>query len=175
VSTRVTCRSSMAFNLPTPLHALVIGINEYPKFPKDKQLQGAVNDATKFADFLRNAFPKSSLHITELYNTAATRYDITQQIKSLGYNPRIAKDDAILIYYAGHGSTSPKPDHPDWKGWVTTGSMLELLCPSDMSPTPEDSIVSGIPDRTIAALLDELSRKKGNNIVRPFIDCLHRF
>ncbi len=110
-------------------------------------------------------------NIDKLYNERATREAIIQSFRSLETNPEIIRGEAaIIIYYAGHGATAPKPK---WKDWDTLDNTIEMLCPVDMTP-PEldphtgkvDVKVEGIPDRTISCLLRDLSTEKGNNIVR---------
>jgi hypothetical protein len=69
-------------------------------------------------------------------------------------NDRIEKGDPILIYYAGHGGKVPGDD----------ADIVEALIPVDYAPKQPE--VSPIPDRTIASLINGISKKRGNNIVR---------
>jgi hypothetical protein len=66
---------------------------------------------------------------------------------------RIEREDPILIYYAGHGGKALRDDTED---------TVETLIPVDYAPKQ----VSPIPDRTIASLINGISNKRGNNIVR---------
>jgi hypothetical protein len=68
-------------------------------------------------------------------------------------NNKIKKDDPILIYYAGHGGKAQRQDAED---------VIETLIPVDYVPGK----VPPIPDRTIASLINGISNKRGNNIVR---------
>lgn len=75
----------------------------------------------------------------------------------------------IIIFYAGHGARTEKPRQ--WKDWASDGGFVEMLCPSDISmigtnSRGEDKATEGIPDRTVCYLLNWLSRRNGNNIVR---------
>ncbi|KDN46595.1 hypothetical protein RSAG8_04248, partial [Rhizoctonia solani AG-8 WAC10335] len=86
------------------LHALIIGINDYPNL---SNLKGAVADADEIANFLTS---ESELkvppdQIINLRNESATRQNIIDSIKGLQNNPLINREDPILIYYAGHGGT----------------------------------------------------------------------
>jgi len=149
----------------SPLFALVIGINRYQDahFPN---LASAVNDADKFQQFLVESLGVSPPNIVNLRDDGATRVAIIGAIKSLITNPNIQKDDPIIIYFAGHGGRVSKPK--EWSNWYTSGPQIEIMCPSDMSHTTEgEDCIVGIPDRTISALLHELSLAKGDNIVSP--------
>lgn len=78
----------------------------------------------------------------------------------------------IIIYYAGHGAQEETPE--EWKDWYTPTGRIEMLCPSDIGARKTfaskgvcvEEVVPGIPDRTISALLNQISEKKGNHIVR---------
>jgi hypothetical protein len=153
--------SSSCSKLHTPIFALVIGINRYPGFPSESQLKGAVPDADAVIRYLKDTFTKPN--ITYLRDAAATRKGIINAFRSLRDNTNIQRDDAIFIYYAGHGARVQKP--PEWDRWVSHESQIELLCPSDMHHGQEESPICGIPDRTVAVLLNEISEKHGDNIV----------
>ncbi|KAF8901414.1 hypothetical protein CPB85DRAFT_128202 [Mucidula mucida] len=97
---------------------------------------------------------------------AGDQNGIVAALRRLGTDESIIKDkSAIIVFYAGHGASSPKP--AEWEDWATSGGQLEMLCPVDMGELNEaNQEIEGIPDRTISALLDEISQEKGNNIVR---------
>ena len=110
-------------------------------------------------------------HIVYLKNEAATREAIIGYIKShLIKNDRIGYNDPILIYYAGHGGRVLAPT-----GWYSDDDHIETICPHDErmpvnSEDPRGGIICGIPDITFRALINELAKNKGNNIVRhPFL------
>lgn len=98
-----------------------------------------------------------------LANGEATRASILETFRThLLDNSSIEKDDAIIIYYAGHGSRAPAPN-----SWPSTDGKIETLVPHDeRRTTPEGEVIHGIPDRTINQLLSALATAKGNNIVR---------
>jgi hypothetical protein len=91
-------------------HALVIGIDRYPAFPKD-QLSGCVNDASAMRRFLseRVLVPEANLRCltsprdpaagTE--STAATAANIRAEFGSL--LNRVQAGDHVVMFYAGHG------------------------------------------------------------------------
>jgi hypothetical protein len=96
-------------------------------------------------------------------NKSATRAAIIDAFhKHLTTNTNIDEGDAILFFYAGHGTRVNAPED-----WPATDGKIETLCPHDerMEDDKGDKIC-GIPDRTINAMLRELAAKKGDNIVR---------
>ncbi|CAE6467036.1 unnamed protein product [Rhizoctonia solani] len=151
------------------LHALIIGINDYPKLPK---LKGAVADADEIAKFLTS---ESELNVprkqvVNLRNETATRRNIINQIKLLQTNPSIRYGDPILIYYAGHGGARGATDV--WKE-AKGAHMVQVIFPFDYDITIDGSSdpIECIPDRTIAGLLNELAAAKGDNITVVFDSC----
>jgi Caspase domain len=142
--------------------ALLIAINKY-KNPEIRELSGCVNDCNKMRNYLtsRRGVPES--HIIVLTNEAATRQAILSNFEShLVQNPRIKKGDAIIFYYAGHGSRVEAPS-----GWFTGDNKMETICPYDeRTRNSTDELIHGIPDRTIDALFRRLASHKGDNIVR---------
>jgi len=96
--------------------ALVIGINDYQKVSK---LTNAVNDAKKFAEFLKTI----GFEVIELYDSDATREKITSYFFDDDKFPSIITDkDRLIVYFAGHGhSVSNNRD----------GSITGYLIPQD--------------------------------------------
>ena len=128
--------------------------------------------------FLIDAFnvPEgSTLDIRELKNEEATRANIIAEICKLKDDDLVKKNDAILIYYAGHGARMPPPK--GWPGYSSTPPTpegwpedIEIQCivASDavVSKENQNYYVSGVVlDRTLAALLHDLADERGNNIV----------
>ncbi|KZP15819.1 hypothetical protein FIBSPDRAFT_912396 [Athelia psychrophila] len=149
----------------TPLHALVIGINKYANI---KQLKGCVADADAVEEFLRNELKVPQSQITSLRDAKASRSAMVQAFRDLANHPDIKMDDPILIFFAGHGSELAAP-----QGWEAGGldSKIQGLIPQDYD-SRNLPLVHVIPDRTVGALINEMSRKKGNNITIIF-DCCH--
>ncbi|KAK0469284.1 caspase domain-containing protein [Desarmillaria tabescens] len=153
--------------------ALTIGIDTYRSETfRSESLQGAVNDANKFDEYLRKDRGTPEENIISLRDEKATRSAIIDGFKRLESDERIVSGTAaIIIYYAGHGAIAHKP--VEWKDWETPGDEIELLCPSDIGLRDQnDKIIDGIPDRTISQLLLDLSAAKGNNITL-ILDCCH--
>jgi hypothetical protein len=154
--------------LPTQVYGLVIGISKY-QHPKYDDLQAAASDAEAVYTFLTEALNVPRENIIKLIDEAATRDGIIDSFRRLVEDPKFLKNQAFIIYYAGHGSRVAKPVHKDWIDWECHQSKVEIICPTDIKPVPEGTDVPGIPDRTIAALVNRLSSAKGNNIVSTFL------
>jgi hypothetical protein len=145
--------------LPSRLYALIIGINDYLSLPK---LSGSVDDAKAMKEFLKSHMNVPSDRIRLLLDHNASRKGIINAFKKLSEEDKIKMDDPILIYYAGHGTELTPP--PDWEAGGP-GRKIQAICSCDYNK--ED--IHSIPDRTIGSLLDLISEKKGNNIVRVLI------
>jgi hypothetical protein len=156
----------MKFN-PETLFALLIGIDEYESI-KIPNLYGAVSDAQEMDSYLKGiGVPEENVHT--LLN--AKRKDILDAFMSLtkGHlaNAKpIPCGSALLIFYAGHGGRTDIPK--EWKDYVTTDGKVEQIVPVDTwatDPEDEGKVVEGIPDRTIAVVLNLIAQKIGNNVV----------
>ncbi|CAE6447578.1 unnamed protein product [Rhizoctonia solani] len=154
-------------NRTSRLHALIIGINNYPNLPK---LKGAVADADEVTELLVSELQVLPEHIINLREGAATRQEIIDSIKSLQSNPQINKGDPILIYYAGHGGVRKATEV--WKG-EHGAHIVQVIFPFDYDTKANNSSdpIQCIPDRTIAGLLNDLSDAKGDNITVIFDSC----
>ncbi|KAJ6480809.1 caspase domain-containing protein [Mycena vitilis] len=151
-----------------PVFALIVGIDEYLS-NAIPDLRGCVNDALTMKTYLTNRFHIPEAHIVLLTNADATRESIISIFQShLIHNPSIEKNDAIVVYYAGHGSRAPAPS-----SWPSTDGKIETIVPHDeRTETDDGETVHGIPDRTINTLLGQLASARGNNIT-VILDCCH--
>jgi hypothetical protein len=145
------------------LFALTIGIDEYTPETGFNKLRGAVRDANSIRDWLLEDFSVPLSHIRNLRDEAATRKAIIQALEELTTDPRIERDDPILIYYAGHGTEAPAP-----RQWHWDSAKIQMIVPWDFKrPDGSNPTIQGIPDRTLGVLLSKLAEKKGNNVVCP--------
>ncbi|VDB88534.1 unnamed protein product [Peniophora sp. CBMAI 1063] len=151
-----------------PIHALIIGINTY-RSDLITDLRGAVNDADAMNDYLRKELHVPANQIVNLRNKQATRKAIIRELRAFRKRETIQKGDPILIYFAGHGSTSSVPD-----GWAAANGKISLLMPYDsLSRKVYGATIQPIPDRTIGAILHDLAEGgKGNNVT-VILDCCH--
>jgi hypothetical protein len=98
--------------------------------------------------------------ITTLLDHQATRGEIIKAFEALCNDTRIAHQDPIVIFYAGHGSKMQKPE-----GWVSRGSHIQVLVPQDVDMNHPSGEIRPIPDQIIAILLENILREKGDNMV----------
>lgn len=118
-------------------------------------------DARAMETYLIDRLGVLKSQITTLHEQQATREAIRSSIIAIESDNRIKNDDPILIFFAGHGATAAAPE-----GWDSAGSEIQLILPYDYElPAGDGTMVSGIPDRSIAVLLDRIANKKGDNIV----------
>jgi hypothetical protein len=143
------------------IFALIIGINKY-KNQEIPELSGCVNDCNNILHFLTSYLCVPQDHIVVLTNEAATRHAILSSFENhLIQNSRIKKGDAMLFFYAGHGSRVEAPS-----GWLAGDGMIETICPCDERMRgATDDFIHGIPDLTIDGLMRRLAFHKGDNIV----------
>ncbi|PCH38921.1 hypothetical protein WOLCODRAFT_30093, partial [Wolfiporia cocos MD-104 SS10] len=142
------------------IFALLVGIDKY-RNTDIPVLSGCINDCNNFETFLLEDLGVPKRNIRSLYNEAATRDAILGTIDShLLKNENVLKGDVIIIFFAGHGSCLPAP-----KGWAPHDSNVETIRPYDEGMQKDGTLIYGIPDHTIAVLMAQLSRIKGDNIV----------
>ncbi|CUA76994.1 DNA-directed RNA polymerase subunit beta'' [Rhizoctonia solani] len=142
-----------------PLHALVIGINQYKT---NVHLAAAVADALAFREYLIDDLRVPEEQITTLLDEQAGRADIIKAFQNLAKPDNgIEHGDPIVIYYAGHSS---KVDPP-----LERAADEPVLCIVPQDTDEADEVVP-IPYFTIASLVHRIAQEKGNNITLIF-DC----
>lgn len=147
-----------SIRLITSLHVL-----QYAS-PDISPLSGCVNDARSFKAFLTDCLHVPGSQIMLLTNKTATRSAVLNTFqKHFTNNTNIDEGDAIVFFYAGHGSRVMAPE-----GWPAMDGKIETICPYDERMKDKDGDIYGIPDRTINIMFRDLAAKKGNNIVRSF-------
>jgi len=80
-------------------YAIIIGIDNYPNLSPEFQLSYAVSDAKAIERMLRSKFLFNKIHT--LYNEQATKSNILDLL--LNKLSKISKDDAVFVFFAGHG------------------------------------------------------------------------
>lgn len=153
---------------PNSFFAVTIGINQYkynhPKYLPN--LNGCVGDADAMRDYLISLeVPDTNIH--NLRDEGATRTKIIDAFKDLATDKRINKGDPIVIFFAGHGVEARAPEE-----WNNDRAPIQMRTTYnfnwDTSPEMEEQ---GIPDITLAALLNDIAAAKGNNITVIFDSC----
>lgn len=152
------------------LFALLVGITEW-KDPDWPEVIGAAEDVANTRKYLEQDLhtPSSNIHVLEGPN--ATRDGILAQFRHHLINNRAIQDgDPILFYYAGHGDITDAPPH--WPV-ISDDRKIESIVPYDYGTADRGGqYICGIPDRTIAALLEQLAERHGDNIT-VILDCCH--
>ncbi|KAF7366565.1 Metacaspase-7 [Mycena sanguinolenta] len=154
--------------------ALIIGIDKYMKTDHFTTLQGAVNDATAFYEFLVDSREQRGLGIPKsdilfLKDEHATRDKILSAFESHFLNNACIPDHgdaSMILYFAGHGTRVHAPGN-----LMSQDEMVEGICPVDERTSPGGKYVHTIPDYVVVHLLHQLSEKKGQNITVIFDSC----
>lgn len=152
----------MASAEPRGRWALLIGIDCYPNFSQEWQLEGCGNDVAIFKDVLVRRFQFSEERITVLRDEQATRVGILAAMNELV--ERAGHEDEVVFYYSGHGSQQkdgPEKDEADGKD--------ETLVPYDSGRAPFDN--QDISDDEIYLWLLRLTAK--TPFVTLILDCCH--
>ncbi|KAJ7167147.1 hypothetical protein C8R43DRAFT_877667, partial [Mycena crocata] len=145
----------LSSSMGKPIFGLIIGINQY-RSDEITSLKGCVWDAPSMQDVLLEH--SKDAEIVSLIDAAATRAAILTAFRdNLINNPRIMRDDPIVVYFACKGRRLNFPDDFSRK-------VLDVLLPHDHS-----SETPGISGSAVHALLCDLSQKKGENIVSVFL------
>lgn len=101
-------------------YALIIGVTGYSRFPDDRRLEFADNDAELFSAFIQSPngglFPKDNVRL--LLNKEATRERIYEEIEWLGN--KVTGNDLVYIFFSGHG-------------WLDNNDLAYLM-PSESTP-----------------------------------------
>lgn len=107
-----TLMTALSCSSTATTHALLIGVSKHkegcdPSSPMQesciKNLEGPQYDIDAFATLLQTQGVNAT-HIHRLLNEKATRASILNELERL--NARSQKDDKILIYYSGHGTSA---------------------------------------------------------------------
>ena len=102
-------------------HALLIGIDRYPRFPEQNQLQGCVHDIELMAGVLEEVFQFERIRC--LTDEGATREGIASALDRLA--SEVEQDDVVVVHYSGHGSRRHRP------GGASADGHDESLVPHD--------------------------------------------
>src|SRR5678816_1975580 len=84
--------------------AVLVGVNEYYQAPGVKHphsLNGCVNDAKAIMGLLENRFGFNPRDIYTLYNAAATKKNVIDQLRVVFH--KCQPGDAVVFYFSGHG------------------------------------------------------------------------
>jgi hypothetical protein len=135
--------------------ALLVGINQYPNLPADKQLKGALNDVEMMRNMAKGKLGYTESQIKTLTNEAATKEGIIAAINDwLIQNTQ--EGDRTFIYYSGHGANTDDQEPID----ETDDHKDETLAPYDTYIDANDHYQGMLLDDELNVLLQQLEDKK---------------
>lgn len=143
--------------------ALLIGIEDYPPAGDENNLPGCRMDVERMERMLTGPFGFPAGHVTRLLDLDATHANIEKALADLA--ERAGPDDAVVVYYSGHGSQVPDLDGDEGDGWD------EAISPADPLPpvvTTEEEMNRLITDDRLAQLL---SAFRTSNVTVIFDSC----
>jgi hypothetical protein len=155
--------------------ALLVGIQHY-QYDLLEEVPGAGKDVENFRNYLLHDLQVPPSHIYTLCDGEATRQAILHAFQQhLVDNPAIGVGDPLIFHFSGHGTRGPAPQSwpMSWRAREDADHMLEMIVPYDAVGDPRvgrDSRPSGIPDRTLGALLRRAAERHGRNIT-VILDC----
>ena len=145
------------------VYALIVAIDNYP-IPAHK-LNGCVNDATAFSEYLKSFCAANQLTFNEkrLFDEAAKRLEVVNGFKHFD----AAKDDDICVYYySGHGAQMKAPpefwDEPD-------GMSQTIVCWDSRLKQPG---TRDMADKEIGYLIHKATEGKNVHFLA-VTDCCH--
>lgn len=128
--------------------AVVIGIDQY-RDPSIAQLQYGVADAKVFYEFLISKGGVKRSNARLLLNKDATQVNIRRALGDF-LKQKALKEDEVIIYYAGHGTTEPE------RG--AEGGLEKYLVPWDADPN--SLFATGIPMDEIDRIFSRIAARK---------------
>ena len=130
--------------------ALIIGINQYKDF---HQLNYAVEDAKSIQVTLMTQFGFPENNITLLMDEDATKSNIENAFFNLAEKTQI--NDAVLIFFAGHGVTRKNPGGNEDLGYlIPVDGKVGNLTRTTLSMTSIKTFSNEIPAKSILFLVD---------------------
>jgi hypothetical protein len=92
--------------------ALIVGINEYPNLPPQRQLKAARPGAEAVARILRQ-YGVERERIVSLYDRNASRQSLLTQLQG-PLRRDVGPNDSVFIYFAGHCRVDPQTKEVEW-------------------------------------------------------------
>lgn len=133
-------------------HALVIGIDKYAKWPG---LSHAVPDARSMEQLLVTRFGFKPENVTALYDGEATRANILRVLNDkLADSKRVKRDDRVLVFFAGHGSTRKLASGRDVGYIVPVDAALDDLASDAISMPQLQEVAEALSAKHVLFLVD---------------------
>lgn len=131
-------------------HAVVIGIDDYAKWPK---LRYAVNDARGMKELLVRKYGFKAENVHSLFNQEATRQNI---LSLLGDKlaESVQKEDRVFIFFAGHGATRHLSSGRDLGYIVPVEANVSNFQGQSISMSNFQDIAEAIPAKHVFFVMD---------------------
>lgn len=146
--------------------AVVIGIDDYAHWPK---LSYAARDADGVAQLLIGKYGFKADHVLRLADGEATRERILTLLGDTLADPKkVARDDRVLVFYAGHGATRHLASGRDLGYLVPVDADLANLQGTAISMSNLQDVAEAIPAKHVLFVMDScysglaLTRGGGN-------------
>lgn len=141
--------------------ALLIGVGQFQS-TDIPALQFCENDVNAVRQLLVGKFGFPPDHIVTLLNTQATKASIVQELSRLADSRRISSEDAVLVYYSGHGQTVDLPRGGKMGYLIPCDADVDLRDPNNTGPYEETCLgmdelrlkSAAIPAKHILFLVD---------------------
>ncbi len=133
-------------------HALIIGIDKYAKWPG---LHHAVPDARSMEQLLVTRFGFKPENVTSLYDGEATRANILRALNDkLADAKRVKRDDRVLVFFAGHGSTRKLASGRDVGYIIPVDAALDDLASDAISMPQLQEVAEALSAKHVLFLVD---------------------
>lgn len=123
---------------PYPFKRVVvvaIGINHYPKLRGTTDLRYAVADAAEVADVCETLYGFEAVRVPE---EKATKREIENALAR--YGKELGEEDALVVYFAGHGRVVPLPSGEEAGYLVPADADLDLTDTRDPARWAEQAL-----------------------------------
>ena len=141
------------------LFALLVGVNDYTRFPK---LNGCLNDVEMVGKYLQSR-TDFEVNIKMLTDREATRQGIIDAFRT--HLSQAGAADTIIFYFAGHGALEKSDDY-----WVEESKAWEcVVCNDTLSKNPSEFLLAS---GEVEVLMEELFQATNAHIVSIY-DCCY--
>ncbi len=145
---------------PGGRHALVIGIDDYSQGSLPR-LNFAARDARSLAGVLRSS---GFTDVTLLESGEATRARVVDALRAL--RGRVQEEDAIVLFFSGHGSLGLGPDGRPHYFLVPQDGQLGDLAKTALMDDDLEELVGNLPARQVVVILDACYSGGGTGVIR---------
>jgi peptidoglycan/xylan/chitin deacetylase (PgdA/CDA1 family)/uncharacterized caspase-like protein len=165
--------ASIADTLYRDSHALVVGIDEYTRWPG---LHHAVRDAKAVQQLLVTRFGFKPENVSLLLDAQATRSNILRALNDkLADAKAVRRDDRVVVFYAGHGGTRKLASGRDVGYLIPVDAPLADYAADAISMPQLQEVAEAITAKHVLFMIDAcysglgLTRAGGTNPSKNFL------